>query len=108
MIKWFLCLTLLLLLRMCESQTARTSDYVWYNYERQVPLQDYSPTFYAATLPCETRILSCKIVYSVLPPNWSSSGNQILIPKFNPDPFRSYFVSLQGSDATGEKDEFNV
>ena len=106
--EWFLSLTLLLCLRICESQTRNALDYVWYNYEKQVEIEDYSSIFSAATLPCETRILYCKIVYEMIPPNWSSSGNQILIPKSDLNSMQSFFVSLQGSDFTGEIAEFNV
>ena len=91
-----------------QTQQISPSDYVWYNFDKNVPIQEYSEKFSLVDLPCETRIGSCSVVFTTLPPNWKSQGNSLLIPTSDITTVLSYAIEMIASDPTGESVTINA
>lgn len=57
------------------------NDYVWINYNAEIPVKNFNSTLGIVGIPCEVRIGSCKITYSMLPPGWTATTDgKVLVP----------------------------
>lgn len=58
------------------------ANYIWINFNTEVPIKSKGKDQYTAELPCEARIGKCTIVYKLLPLNWQlAADGSLIIPK---------------------------
>jgi hypothetical protein len=55
------------------------NDYIWVNYAAQLPITKINGTSATAGIPCEVRIGTCSITYTLLPLGWSSTPDGKMI-----------------------------
>lgn len=56
-------------------------DYIWINYNIQLPVKNYNTTTAVLSIPCEARIGACNIRYTMLPPGWSATTDgKMVVP----------------------------
>lgn len=89
---------------LCTLSSINPANYIWIDYQNQIPVTYKGSGTYTTSLPCATRIGKCSYNFAVLPPGWYGTRDGTLtIPQS--DATKSGIFSIQGdfSELTGEK-----